>query len=175
MGISMGGLLLKKGQSIGDEKILAILGHADASDGGTTNMDEATSREFEGIGIARVDDAVVVLGRDIPYACSFEKGEKQSALDLDLAALSKERDIVCFLIDGGSGTYAYSIFSGGERVRVNSVSGGETLLDYGGGTEYDGGLSANQTGLTRLVANFTGHTLVELLDDLDLTVEVYHL
>jgi len=175
MGISMGGLLIKKGSSIGDEKILAILGHANASDGGTTSMDEATSREFEGIGIARVDDAVVVLGRDIPYSCSFEQGEKPSGLDLDLAAMSKERDIVCFLIDGGSDTYAYSIFSGGERTRVNSVSGDRTLLDYGRATEYDSGLEADQKGLIRLIANFTGHTVVEMLDDTDLSVEVYQL
>ena len=175
MGISIGGLLLKKGSSIGDEKILSILGHAGASDGGTTNMDEATSREFEGIGIARVDDAVVVLGRDIPYSCSFEKGEMLSGLDLDLAALSKERDIICFLIDGGSDTYAYSIFSGGKRIRVNSVSGDESLFDHGTSTEYDRGLEASTRGLTRLIANFTGHSLVEMMDDMDLSVEVYQL
>lgn len=171
----MGGLLLKKGSSISDEKILDILGHADAKDGGTTGMEEATSRDFEGIGIVRVDDTILVLGRDIPYSCSFEKGEKPSDLDLDLAAQSEERDIVCFLIDGTSDTYAWSIFSDGERTRVNSISGDETLFDYGPATEYDQGLEASQTGVIRLIANFTGHTVVEMLDDMDLSVEVYQL
>lgn len=171
----MGGLLLKKGSSFSDEKILNMLGHADARDGGTTDMDEATSRDFKGIGIARMGDIIVVLGRDIPYSCALEEGEELSDLDIDLAALSKEADIACFLIDGTSDTYAYSIFSGGERTRVNSVSGTETLFDYGAETEYDRGLKPSETGLTRLIANFTGHSLGEMIEDMDLSVEVYKL
>jgi len=171
----MGGLLIKNGISVSDEKILNILGYADARDGGTTGMDEVTSGEFKGIGIARVDDTIVVLGRDIPYSCALEEGEAPSDLDLDLVTLSRGGDIVCFLIDGTSNTFAYSIFIGGERTRVHSVSGDETLFDYGPGTEYDKGLEASTGGITRLIANFTGHTLVEMMDDMDLSVEVYQL
>jgi len=173
MGISMGGLLIKKGNSVSNEKRLDMLGHADAPDRGTTGMEEATSRSFEGIGIVRIDDTIVVLGRDIPYSCALEKGEELSGLDIDLAHLSRAGDIACFLIDSTADTYAYSIFSGGERIRVNSVSGGQDLFDYGSATEYDQGLEATQTGLVRLIRNFTGHSLVEMMDDMDLNVQLY--
>lgn len=172
MGFVLGGLISKNMISTSDKEILALLGRDNNFVPQKINMESATSAEFYGVGIARVNGITMILGRDIPHSCSFEKSSL-SSLDETLETLSKNGDIICFLVNSISDTYAWSIFRNGKRVRSKSIAEGKILSNFGNETEYDKGIKTNDEGLIRLLENFTGYSYFELVFEKEIPVNAY--
>lgn len=173
MGFVLGGLISKNGISPSNEEILEILGRENYSGPKRINMEAATSAEFFGVGIASVDGLTMILGRDIPHSCSFEKSSL-SSLDKTLETLSINGDILCFLVNSISDTYAWSIFRNGKRVRAKSIAEGKILSDFGNETEYDRGIEMNDEGVIHLIEKFTGHSYIDLVFNKQISVNAYY-
>src|SRR2546423_5660243 len=162
MSYVFGGLIFKNGASLPDNAILKLVGRGSENNSDLINMEDVTSSTFDGIGIARMKDLLMVFGIDIPHSCSFEN-EPPSILDRDLETLSKEGDILCFSVNGRMDTYAWSIYSRGKRVRTMAIAEGKTLSNLGSETQYDRGLQPNEGGMKRLIENFTGYPFGDLM------------
>ncbi len=173
MGFVLGGLISKNRISASDKEILKMLGRENYSGPKRINMESATSAEFFGVGIASVDGLTMILGRDIPHSCSFEKSSS-SSLDETLESLSIKGDILCFLVNSISDTYAWSIFKNGKRVRGKSVAERKILSDFGNETEYDRGIETNDEGLIHLIEKFTGHSYFDLVFNKQIPVNAYY-
>jgi hypothetical protein len=91
---------------------------------------DAISRENQATALGFVNDSTLLLHHLIPYDCSYEPGES-GRLDGVLEALSLEADIMNYIIDGVSGTYCFSVFSGGKRIRRWAVEPGKVLCNEG--------------------------------------------
>jgi hypothetical protein len=174
MGFQSGGLImrLKKPDELTDKRILEIFGRDQYQYKDDSTLENATSSEFRGVGIARSSQAILVFGRDLPHSCSFED-EPLSETDRSLELLSRGGDILCFLINTVSDMYAWSIFSGGKRIRVHTVVQGKTLFSFGSETEYDKGLSGSQSGIIQLIEKFSGQTYLKLVFESGLQVKRY--
>lgn len=173
MGFVLGGLISKNMISASDKEILDMLGRENYFGPKKLNMESATSAEFFGVGIASVNGITMILGRDIPHSCSFEKSPL-SSLDETLETLSKNGDILCFLVNSSSGTYAWSIFRNGKRVRGKSIAERKILSDFGNETEYDKGIEITDEGLIHLLENFTGYSYFELVFEKEILVNAYY-
>jgi hypothetical protein len=91
---------------------------------------DAISRENQATALGFVNDSTLLLHHLIPYDCSYEPGES-GRLDGVLEALSLEAEIMNYIIDGVSGTYCFSVFSGGKRIRRWAVEPGKVLCNEG--------------------------------------------
>ena len=172
MGYLFGGLIIKNGAALQDMKILGILGAENYRETGGTDMMEATSRDFMGIAITRLEDMAIVIGRKIPFTCAMHNDEL-SAIDKHLATLSKDGDILCFFIDSTSETYSFLIYQKGERTRVRTDSENKTLYTVGKETKYDRKIEVTDDGLLELIEKFTGHAFTEIEYDLGLKARVF--
>ena len=165
--------MFEKGASLTDKSILNLLGRGSENNSAVINMEDATSSEFDGIGIARLKELLMVFGIDIPHSCSFEN-EPLSILDRDLETLSKKGDILCFSLNGRMDTYAWSVYSNGKRVRTKAIAEGKILSDLGAESKYDRGLDADQDGMIRLIENFTGYDYGDLIFEEEIAVKAYY-
>jgi len=138
---------MKNTASLSDEDLLRIIGVNDYSSTATIGLSDATDPSFRATAIARIGDTVLILDTYLVWSCSFEE-EKLTAFDEGLAKQSAQGDILCFLINDTSGTYAYSIFSGGERVRVMSTTDGRVVADAGNTGNYE---SNRETTIDRMM------------------------
>ena|ERR1700730_2930577 len=173
MSYVFGGLIFKKGASLTDNSILNLVGRGSETNSAVINMEDATSSAFDGVGIARLNDLLMVFGIDIPHSCSFEN-EPLSILDRDLETLSKEGDILCFSVNGRMNTYAWSIYSNGRRGRTKAIAEGKILSNIGSETKYDRGIQANEGGMIKLIENFTGHKYGDLIFEKEIPVKAYY-
>ncbi len=172
MGFVLGGLICKNRISASDKEILKMLKRENYSGPKQINMESATSAEFYGVGIASVDSLTMILGRDIPHSCSFEKSSL-SSLDETLEKLSLHGDILCFLVNSISDTYAWSIFINGKRVRGKSIVERKILTDFGNESEYDKGIKPNDEGLILLIERFSGYSYFDLVFKKKIPVNAY--
>jgi hypothetical protein len=172
MGFMTGGLILKNGSMLKNKYMLKILGHGQYTYSGDLLLEEATSGSFNGIAFARVGAMLVVMGRDIAHSCSFEEDEI-SEVDKNLGVISKAGDILCFLINSVSDTYAWSIFSGGIRTTAKSAAGGELISEFGSPTKYDDALELNEQGMITLLENFTGYDFIDLVFEKKIRAESF--
>ena len=173
MSYFFGGLIFRKGNSLTDDSILHLLKRDSYVQKGEVDMEEATSSEFEGIGIARLDELLMVFGIDIPHACSFAN-EALSPLDSRLEKLSQEVDILCFSVNGIMNTYAWSIYSKGERIRTKAIAEGKILTDIGTENRYDREIQVNESGMKKLIENFTGYEYGDLIFEKQIPVKAYY-
>jgi len=90
----------------------------------------AINRENQATALGFVNGNTMLLHHLLPYDCSYEPG-RSGPLDGVLEALSLEADIMNYIIDGVSGTYCFSVFSGGKRIRRWAVEPGNVLCDEG--------------------------------------------
>ena len=169
----MGGLIFKNGISFSDNSILHLIGRGNEYNTATINMEDATSSEFEGVGIVRLNELLIVLGIDIPHSCSFEN-EPLSVLDRDLERLSRQGDILCFSVNGRMDTYAWSIYSNGERIRTKAIAEGQILSDIGSETPYDYGLKPTESGMLKLIQNFSGYDYSDLVYEKGIPVKAFY-
>jgi hypothetical protein len=173
MGFLLGGLISKHIIPVSEKEILKMLGRENYSGPKRINMESATSADFFGVGIASIDGLSIILGRDIPHSCSFEKSSLTS-LDESLEALSTNGDIVSFLVNSISDTYAWSIFRNGKRVRGKSIVERKILSDFGNETEYDKGIKADDAGLIHLIERFSGYSYFDLVFKKEIPVNAYY-
>jgi hypothetical protein len=91
---------------------------------------DAISRDNQATALGFVNGSTMLLHHFLPYDCSYEPGE-EGQLDDALEALSLEGAIMNYIIDGVSGTYCFSVFSGGKRIRRWAVEPGKVLCNEG--------------------------------------------
>jgi len=152
---------MKNTASLGDEDLLRIIGRNGYASTGTVGLSDATAPGFRSTAIARLGDTVLILDAYLVWSCAFEE-EKLTAFDEGLAEQSMRGDILCFLIDDTSGTYAYSIFSGGERVRVMSTTDGRAVADAGNTEAYESNLETEIDRMMETIDLFLGQPFGEL-------------
>jgi hypothetical protein len=173
MSFLTGGLIFKNGAALSDEAILATLRREKYGYTDNINMEAALAGNFEGIGIARIDDMVLVLNRNITHSCSFDEHEV-SKLDERIASLSAEGEILCFLINSVSDTYAWSLFKNGSRARGKSAAAGVLLSDFGQPTKYEEGMGMSEQGMIKLIEKFTGYPYLDLVFEKQHKVLAYY-
>ncbi|MEO6613413.1 MAG: hypothetical protein ABIT05_09060 [Chitinophagaceae bacterium] len=172
MGYMTGGFIFKKMASMPDEEVLDLLDSVALKYSGDISLEEATSGSFHGIALARIEQVLFVLGKDGALSSSFgEKG--MSRLDQRLEIKSRQGDILCFLINSVSDTYAWSIFRKGEMIHAKSSAGGKLISEVGATSEYEKGVELNEDGVITLIENFGGHGFFELVFEKNIRARVY--
>lgn len=171
MGFTTGGLAIKGGD-LSDKGILELLGRAGYSTSDQIIMDEATSRAFYGVGIARLKGLILVFGSDVAYSFSFED-VRLSQADKSLEQLSKKSEILCFLINSIADTYAWSIFQNGKRIRVKCVAEMKIIFEFGAETEYDKQVETTDDGMVGLIENFTRLSFSDILSEKNIVNAYY--
>ena len=91
---------------------------------------DAISRENQATALGQVNDNTLLLHHFLPYDCSYEPGA-EGRLDELLMPLSIESDIMNYIVDGVSGTYCFSLFSDGKRVRRWAAEPGKIWCNEG--------------------------------------------
>ena len=124
------GINLKKDYHGAYPDLLNKLGFEFHQSGEGFTFSDAIRRENQAIALGFVNGSTMALHHLLPYDCSYEPGE-EGRLDGALEALSLECDIMNYIIDGVSGTYCFSVFSGGKRIRRWAVEPGSVLCNEG--------------------------------------------
>ena len=172
MSYSFGGLVIKKAGNISEKNVLSLLKNETHSHKEDVTVTEATSSEFEGVGMTRWNDSMLVFGRDIPYSCSFDPNEP-SKLNDRLKEFADSREIVCYHLNGIAESYAFAVFKEKELTRAKSVSGGEKLSDFGNKTDYEGNEGMNETSMIKFLDNFLNTPFSDLLNESKQIVKVF--
>jgi hypothetical protein len=173
MGFMFGGIIIKNGAELSNEEILQALDRERYYFYDDVSLEKATGGSFEGIAIARTGSAALIFGEDIAYSCSYEK-DQSSAVDKKLEHLSNKGDILCFLLNGVSETYAWCVFSKGKKIRAKSVAEKKLLSGFGDPSTYEHGSEAiDDQAVIHLIENFTGHSFIELVFEKHLTAAAY--
>src|SRR6218665_822063 len=123
------GLILKLNQQLSDLEIIELLKLNDKVEKEVNHMnfDDLTSDEFNGLGIIRFPNGnILVIHRNLGYTCSFE-GTTMYGLDLRLQSLSQAGEVLCFLSNPYSNTFAYAYFKDGLRKANQAIADGEVL------------------------------------------------
>jgi hypothetical protein len=171
MGFITGGFIVKDKETLSDGEILSLLGRDKFGTSNHVTMEEATSRKFYGVGIARIANLTLVLGSDIIF--SFETAQL-SKFDRALEKLSRNSEILCFSINSVAETYAWSVFQDGKRTRVKCVAEMKIIFDLGEESEYEKGLEANEAGIIKLIENFTHLSFMEILFEKNIEAIAYN-
>ncbi|MDP2386674.1 MAG: hypothetical protein Q8M29_09910 [Bacteroidota bacterium] len=122
----LSGILLNVNRTVQDSEILLLVNEATEETPENSHFETITSDEFEGVGILRINNTVLILEKSIAHGCSFDE-IKPSIFDDELAALSSDGQVLCFLINSYSDTYAYSYFKNGARLSYKGSVGAEDL------------------------------------------------
>ena len=173
MGFMFTGIIIKKGADLTDEDLLEMFNQQNSYPDDPVTLEEAISSSFKGTAIARVDDMLVLFGPEVGYTCSFE-GNKLSEADKELESLSKQGDVLSFVINSVASTYAWSIFSNGKRIRVKAIEERRILYESGEESKYEKGLTMDDQGIIRLIENFTGYPFAELVFDKKISAAAYN-
>jgi hypothetical protein len=110
------GIAFARSYAANPRDLLRRLGLPDADPGAELTFAEATSRRNEGTAVGIVNGRTLLLDHLLPYDCAYEPG-REGPLDERLRSLSVGGDILNFVCDGASGTYCFSLFRQGERIR----------------------------------------------------------
>lgn len=184
MGWTFGGLAVKKEYKDGFETLLAALALKKKKTGTAFNFSTAISKQNKGTAAGIVKGHTILLDHLLPYDCSFEEGEK-SRFDKTLEAFSKEADALVFMFDSVSGTYAFSLFSGGDRKRRWASEPGNVLCNEGdpleeeigfitGKAKRPGGASPdNEARVMTVLESFLHTGFTELLNNEKILFELF--
>lgn len=91
---------------------------------------DAIRADNEATALAIVNGRTVLVDKFLSYDCSYEPGQS-SGLDRLLGSLSGDRNILNFIVDGVSGTYCFTLFSRGRRIRRWATEPGNIWCDEG--------------------------------------------
>lgn len=122
---------------IGDapEQCFASLGASGGKFVRSISFDEAASSSLEGLALAVVEGWTLIFDPVMFMNLHFPAEESPSiwprTLDRRLLELSREQEVVSFLLFGVSGTSGFAHFIGGERKRVFLYQQGEQLKNVG--------------------------------------------
>lgn len=135
-------------------------------------LGDATSSRFEATAVGALGGATLILDQFLPYNCSFEDDDLWW-FDEQLVEFSKHDDALVVLLDGVSGTYGFSFFSGGERVRRRSVVPGYGEIDEGEAIAGEGPSEDHEARIFSLISQLTGMTWTQALTDETLKLTVW--
>lgn len=124
------GIIFKKSYRSRYEDLLARLGVTGQLVGHAYPFAEAIQRKVGETAVGVVHGKTLLLDHLLPYDCSYEPGE-EGPLDGVLAELSENGDVLNYIFDGVSGTYCFSLFRLGKRVRRWATEPGHVLCDEG--------------------------------------------
>ncbi len=122
----LSGILLNVNRTLQDSELLSLAIIETEESPETSHIETLNSDEFEGVGIIRINNAILILEKDLAHGSSFDE-RMPSELDEKMTALSLDGQILCFLINSYSDVYAYSYFRDGERLSHKGVAGSENL------------------------------------------------
>jgi len=172
MGLITGGIVIRQGEELSDEDILSMTERTDEGYYNDISLEQATSADFRGTAIARLDDMALVFNKHLPYSCTLDDGDL-GRIDGALEKASEKGDILCFLINSVSDTYGWSIFSRGKRIRSKSIAGKEVLPEYGAPTAYETGVRMDEEGMLLLLEQFTGYEYTDIVFEQGLRANAY--
>lgn len=172
MGYSLGGLLFKNSAELEDEEIMDLL-KENYRNVDRITMSEASEKSERGIVIGRRNDIIAVFARDLPHGCEYEQ-EKLSRLDERLSHFSTRGDVLCFLMNSVSDTYAFSLFQNGRRVRAMSTTEGDVLSDWGEAAGYEKKPAYDEDYMAGIVDHFLAGSLGDLMEDKEIETYLYY-
>lgn len=174
MGFSTGGLIVKNAARLSDKDLLAAVNRNTYSRTATVGLSEASSANFrDGTAIARAGDLAILFDKDMPHSSSFEEDDL-SKQDQRFAGLSAGGDLLCFLINDNSDTYAYSVFQNGRRVRAMSTAGGMDISDFGTAAGYESDRPKGVANMMGTIDKFIGRSFVEWTATNDVQATAYY-
>ena len=125
------GIIFKKDYGAACPELLGRLGVEYSRSTGGYTFAEAVSRANRATALGVVNGQTMLLDHLLPYDCAYELG-KEGRLDELLRPLSVEGDdILNYIVDGVSGTYCFSCFSQGQRIRRWATEPGNVWCDEG--------------------------------------------
>jgi hypothetical protein len=173
MGFMFTGIIIKNGNNLNDADVLEVFDQQHSYPEDDVSLEKAISSSFEGTAIARVDDMLVLFGPEIGYSCSFE-GNELTETDKKLEKLSIQGDVVSFVLNSVASTYAWSLFSNGNRIRVKTIEGKKVLFESDEESKYEKGMTMDEQGVIKLIENFTGYSFIELVFEKKISAAVYN-
>ena len=156
--------------------LVGRLGLPSARPGVELTFSAATSRRNQATAIGIVNGRTLVLDHLLPYDCAYEP-DRDGPLDERLRSLSLGGDVLNFICDGVSGTYCFSLFRQGRRIRQWAGEPGRVTCDEGQplpaeaqlpAADTDAGVDAPCAGEDRLFAvweAFLGVSFEDLVAD----------
>lgn len=168
----LSGILLNMNRTIEDSEILLLVGKTTEETPENSHFETVTSSEFEGVGILRINNAVLIIERSIAHSCSFEE-ITPSTFDDELTALSSDGKVFCFLINSYSDTYAYAYFKNGERLSYKGSVGGENL-PKALGNEILGEVNMTENGIVECIEKVGGFYFDDLYELNSSQVSAYY-
>lgn len=160
----LSGLLLNINKALSDNEIIDLLRLSDKLDKRIVHLsfDDLTSDNFNGLGIIKLPNRVqLVVHRNLGYTCSFE-GDDLYGLDLRLQTLSENGEILCFMSNPYSSTFAFAYFKNGLRLANQAMAGGE-LLDGNLSRELEE-VKLSENGILEFAERFGGFNFIDLIE-----------
>jgi hypothetical protein len=136
MSWTFGGLLMQADFSQHLDEFLLLVHQGNGISGDKISFNSALSLKGDHAAAGVINNCTVLLNEYLPYDCSFTPGV-ESNYDKRLASASARAGILVFLLDGISGTYGYSFFDSGKRVRRWAVDPGSVLCNEGETLEFE--------------------------------------
>ncbi|RMG25733.1 MAG: hypothetical protein D6730_10395 [Bacteroidetes bacterium] len=159
MGWKLGGVCIKKDFSGQELRLLRMLGMENWVYQGEISIRKASRFDFMQTAIGVYNDCTLLINHFLPYDLSFEPDTLYEP-DRHLMALSLEADVLAFLMDGTSGTYFFSCYRAGRRIRLRHTQPGEVLADTGTPfaieANFDPQKSQDENRIFRLLEMFVG-------------------
>lgn len=136
MSWTFGGLLIQKDYTGKLDEFLALTRQPSSISEWRLSLYESVLLKGQQAAVGVVNGCTVLINEVLPYDCSFVEGE-DSDYDKQLATASAKGAILVFVFDGISGTYGYSVFNNGKRIRRWAADPGIILCDEGESMEFD--------------------------------------
>ena len=135
---------------------------------------EALKTKFQDYALGSVGNSVVIINHFSPYDSAYGK-KTMSQLDQKLAALSKKGKVLCFILDGVTGTYGTSFFIDGEKVRSKKCISGNPPVTFGAKLpeEFSEKAGDEETLIFELISNLIDQPLQELIFDNKNSLTIY--
>jgi len=124
------GIIFKKNYNAAYPELLKQLGVKYNQSAAGFTFADAVNRENRATALGQVHGNTLLLHHFLPYDCSYEPGS-EGLLDELLLPLSLDGNIMNYIVDGVSGTYCFSLFSAGKRIRRWAAEPGKVWCDEG--------------------------------------------
>lgn len=176
MSWTIGGMIIKMNFSGDCHKPLALIGRHGEFTGRMINFEGALALDNNRTAVGTVSNSTIIINEFLPYDCSFTTGKK-SVFDhkLEYITAKEKITITVFIMDGISGTYGYSIFEDGKRVRRWAAMSEEILCNEGAEQAFEKDYTTILTGqaeqsgdeqkLINMIEFFLDQSFISLLED----------
>ena len=169
----LSGILLNVNKIVNDTQILSLIDLDTEETPESSHFETINSYEFEGIGILRINNAVLIFEKSIAHSCAFDE-ITPSSFDDELSALSSDGQVLCFLINSYSDTFAYAYFKNGERLSYKGAVGGEDLPNALENNDL-GKVNMTEDGIIDLIEKIGNFHFDDLYELASSDVKAYHL